>query len=93
MLEREAVRFIVEVDRLVMVEVKRFWMAPRLARWLLMVLSALSTTPSASLAPCAVETSMLDTLSSELDAALAAKTVSLLPWPETTKAELALSDS
>ncbi|MNV61804.1 hypothetical protein D3C71_1543280 [compost metagenome] len=44
---RDADRFSVEVCRLATTEVKRFWMAPRSARVLLIELRALSTTSSA----------------------------------------------
>ena len=57
---REAVRFSLVVARLSMVELKRFWMAPRLARLELIWLSAASMAVSAVLAPAAVEMSMTE---------------------------------
>ena len=56
---READRFSDEVCRLATTEVKRFWIAPRSARVLLIAPRALSTTSIACCAPFTVDTSIL----------------------------------
>ncbi|MNC30072.1 hypothetical protein D3C75_783450 [compost metagenome] len=83
---READRFSVEVCRLATTEVKRFWIAPRSARVLLIELSALSTISSACCAPATVETS---TLSSLLEVAPVSAPPLVLVWVRPTAASLA----
>jgi len=56
---RDADRFSDEVCRLATTEVKRFWIAPRSARVLLIAPRALSTTSIACCAPFTVDTSIL----------------------------------
>ncbi|MNV58109.1 hypothetical protein D3C71_1504690 [compost metagenome] len=71
---READRFSVEVCRLATTEVKRFWIAPRSARVLLIEPSALSTTSSACWAPFTVLMSTSFSSLPGVAAALAATT-------------------